>query len=130
MASVIDTIDCPNCGFEAWMDFFYKTGEEYINCSHCGYHRSATIINRNKKLTELTDDDWEIKEVKQPYGAFKYQMAGDVAVSCGTLINKQDANDFRVHMKLVYKDQVEFATITRVTRGKETVEHVVTPKSK
>lgn len=127
MGSVLDTMDCPNCGFEAWADFYYKTGEEYVNCSHCGYHYSATIKNRDKKLNELTEEDWEIKEAKQPYGAFRYQMAGDVATTCGTLTDEQEANDFRVQMKLEYQDHVNFATITRVVDSKEIVENVVEP---
>jgi uncharacterized Zn finger protein len=68
MASVLDYIECPNCGHEAMDDFYYKTGEEYVNCSHCGYHYSATIINREKRLDLLTDKDWKIEELKKPYG--------------------------------------------------------------
>ena len=62
MGSVIDYIDCPNCGNEAFSDFYYKTGEEYVNCNSCGYHYSATIINRDKPLNELTDDDKDVIE--------------------------------------------------------------------
>lgn len=36
MGSVIDYQECPNCKMEAAMDFYYKTGEEYMNCPHCG----------------------------------------------------------------------------------------------
>jgi hypothetical protein len=50
---------------EAMDDFYYKTGEEYVNCSHCGYHYSATIINREKRLDLLTDKDWKIDRVKK-----------------------------------------------------------------
>ena len=57
MGSVIDHIECPNCKQEAYSDFYYKTGEEYVNCNNCGYHRSATIVNRDKKLSELTEED-------------------------------------------------------------------------
>ena len=43
MGSVIDYIECPNCKHEAYSDFYYKTGEEYVNCQNCGYHYSATF---------------------------------------------------------------------------------------
>ena len=43
MGIVIDYIDCPNCGNEAFSDFYYKTGEEYVNCNHCGYRRTAEL---------------------------------------------------------------------------------------
>lgn len=80
-----------------------------------------------EKLNKQTDADWEIKEAKQPYGAYRYQMAGDVAISSGTLTDEQEANDFRVQMKLEYKDHINFATITRVVDGKEVIENVVEP---
>jgi hypothetical protein len=128
MGSVIDYIDCPNCKHEAYDDFNYKTGEEYTNCSNCGYHYSATIINRGKKMSELTKEDWEVKEIKQPYGAYRYKMSGEVATTCGTLATEQDANNFKVEMKLEYKDHVDFATISRAIDGKIVIEHVVEEK--
>ena len=123
MASVLDFIDCPNCGKEAISDFYYKTGEEYINCQHCGYHYSAFIKHRNKALNTLTEEDWEVKEVKQPYGAYTYKMCGEIGVTCGTLVTESDADGFRVQIKL--EDHVDFATIKRVVDNKEIVEHVV-----
>lgn len=46
---------------EAIVDYYYKTGEEYINCGNCGYHYSATIKDTDKLLTELTQDDsWSV----------------------------------------------------------------------
>ena len=125
MGSVIDYIECPNCKTEAYSDFYYKTGEEYVNCQHCGYHRSVTIINRDKKLTELTELDWEVKELKSPYGAYRYKMAGDVATTCGSLEMPEDADKFRVEMKLEYQDHVEFAQISRLFGDEIVVEDVV-----
>lgn len=125
MGSVIDYIECPNCKTEAYSDFYYKTGEEYINCNNCGYHYSATIKNRDKKLTELTEDDWEINELKDPYGAFRYKMAGEVGTICGSLATTEDADRFRVEMKLEYQDHVEFAQISRLVGDEIVVEDVV-----
>jgi hypothetical protein len=125
MGSVIDYPECPNCKHEAYSDFYYKTGEEYINCNNCGYHYSATIKNRNKKLSELTETDWKITELKNPYGAFRYKMAGDVSTCCGSLATAEDADRFRVEMKLEYQDHVEFAQISRLVDGDIVVENVV-----
>ena len=125
MASVIDYIECPNCKQEAYSDFYYKTGEEYINCNNCGYHYSATIKNRNKKLSELTETDWEITELKNPYGAFRYKMAGAVGTICGSLATAEDANKFRIEMKLEYQSHVEFAQISRLVDSDIVVEDVV-----
>jgi uncharacterized Zn finger protein len=69
MGSVSDNIECWNCKNEAHVEYYYKTGEEYINCPHCGYYYSATIISRDKRLDQLTEDDWEIEECKEPYGS-------------------------------------------------------------
>lgn len=125
MGSVIDYIECPNCKTDAYSDFYYKTGEEYINCNNCGYHYSATIKNRDKKLTELTEDDWEIDELKDPYGAFRYKMAGEIGTTCGSLTTAEDADKFRVEMKLEYQDHVEFAQISRLVGDEIVVEDVV-----
>jgi len=125
MGSVIDYIECPNCKTEAYSDFYYRTGEEYINCNNCGYHYSATIKNRNKKLTELTESDWEIFELKNPYGAYRYKMAGEVATACGSLETPEDADRFRTEMKLEYHDHVEFAQINRLIDGEIVTEDVV-----
>jgi len=125
MGSVIDYIACPNCRTEAYNDFYYKTGEEYTNCNNCGYHYSATIINRDKKLTELTESDWRVEELKNPYGAYRYKMAGDIATVCGSLISEEEANKFKVEMKLEYQDHVEFAQISRLLDGEIVVEDIV-----
>jgi len=90
MGSVIDYIECPNCKQEAYSDFYYKTGEEYVNCNNCGYHRSATIVNRDKKLSELTEEDWEIKELKKPYGAFRIKYYDALGYECGSLETEDD----------------------------------------
>ena len=85
MGSIIDYIECPNCKKEASDDLYYKTGEEYINCGNCGYHYSATIVNRDKKLNELTDSDWKIIELKSPFGAYRIKTYNSVATECGSL---------------------------------------------
>ena len=125
MGSVIDYIECPNCKQEAYSDFYYKTGEEYVNCRSCGYHRSATIVNRDKKLSELTEEDWEITELKNPYGAFQYKMAGDIGTYHGSLATAEDADKFRVEMKLEYQDHVDFALISKLDDGKIITEVIV-----
>ena len=89
MGSVLDYIECPNCKHEASDDFYYKTGEEYINCGNCGYHRSATIVNREKRLDLLTENDWKIIELKKPYGAYRIKLYQSVATQCGSLPNKK-----------------------------------------
>ena len=95
MGSIIDYIECPNCTQEAYDDFYYKTGEEYVNCNSCGYHYSATIINRDKPLNELTDDDWKITEIKNPYGAFIVKCYDQVGYTCGSVDSEESFNQIK-----------------------------------
>ena len=122
MGSIIDYIECPNCGNEAFSDFYYKTGEEYVNCNNCGYHYSATIKNRDKKLTELTEDDWEIYEIKNPYGSFRVQVKDSVSYACGSLSTEQDANDFKADMLSKKGEDVEGVWISKLVDGEIIIE--------
>lgn len=111
MGSVIDYIECPNCKQEAYSDFYYKTGEEYINCSNCGYHYSATIINRDKNLNELTEQDWQIKELKNPFASFKIKYKNNSLYTLGSLVNQEEYDNFKKHIK---EDlDIEFCSISR-----------------
>lgn len=115
MASVIDYIECPNCKQEAWMDFYYKTGEEYVNCSNCGYHKSISIVNRDKPLSELTQDDWLIEELKDPYGAYKIKHYNSVATECGSLDNDSEYGELRQYLSA--NESIEFASVSRLVDG-------------
>ena len=115
MGSVIDYIECPHCGTEAYCDFYYKTGEEYVNCNNCGYHHSATIINREKNLDELTDDDWKIVELKNPYGAYRIKTYEGVGYVCGSLKNKKQLTELK--KKLEGDSNIETFTVSRFVDG-------------
>ena len=115
MGSVIDYIECPHCGHEAYSDFYYKTGEEYVNCGNCGYHHSVTIINRDKQLNELTDDDWKIKELKNPYGAYRIKHYDSVGYECGSLSSKKQFESLKQQVEK--SDTVELFAISRFVDG-------------
>lgn len=123
MGSVIDNIECSNCKHEAFSDFYYKTGEEYINCNNCGYHASATIINRDKKLNELTDDDWKIVELKNPYGAYRISGYDSKGFACGSLENEEQANELKA--KCEQDDTIEYLQISRFVDDEIKVEIVI-----
>lgn len=116
MGSVIDYIECPNCKHEASDDFYYKTGEEYINCNNCGYHRSATIINRDKNLNELTDSDWNIEELKNPYGAYRLKVYHSVAAQCGSLENEEQYNELKKNIEADV--EIEYCSVSRFIDNK------------
>lgn len=123
MGSIIDYIECPNCGQEAYDDFYYKTGEEYINCNNCGYHRSATIINRDKALNELTNEDWEIHELKNPYGAYRYKTVGDIGTMCGSVESKEA---FEAVKKAVAEmENIEYFSLSRLIGDEIILETII-----
>ena len=124
MGSIIDYIACPNCKTEAYSDFYYKTGEEYINCNNCGYHRSAIIVNRDKPLNKLTENDWSIKELKNPYGSYRYRMAGESATTCGSLTDEDDRKSFEISIHKYPMDLYEFIQISRYINGEIIVENL------
>jgi hypothetical protein len=116
MGSVIDYIEYPNCKSEGcYLDFYYRTGEEYCNCGSCGYHHSVTIKNRDKKLNELTEDDWEAVELKNPYGSYKIKYYGSVGWSCGSLESKKQFNELKKEIE--QDDTVEYFHLSRFVDG-------------
>ena len=116
MGSVIDYIECPNCKTEAMSDFYYKTGEEYINCNNCGYHRSATIINRDKNLNELTESDWNIEELKNPFGAYRLKVYHSVSTQCGSLENEEQYNELKKNIEADV--EIEYCSVSRFIDNK------------
>lgn len=115
MGSVIDFIECPNCKQEAYDDFYYKTGEEYINCNKCGYYYSATIKNRDKKLSELTESDWKISELKNPYGAYRLKVYHHSSFQCGSLENEEQYNNFKTANEVDV--EIEYCIVSRLIDG-------------
>jgi Zn ribbon nucleic-acid-binding protein len=121
MGSVIDYIECPHCGQEAYNDFYYKTGEEYVNCQNCGYHYSATYKtdDKGKYITKDGKDNttfenliMETKEIKNPYGAYRLKYYNSVGYQCGAI---EDENDFNELKEQVMKlDNVETFTVSRL----------------
>ena len=116
MGSVLDYIECPNCKHEASDDFYYKTGEEYVNCGNCGYHRSATIINRDKNLNELTESDWNIEELKNPFGAYRLKVYHSVATQCGSLENETQYNELKKNIEADV--EIEYCSVSRFIDNK------------
>lgn len=126
MGSVIDYIECVNCKTEAYSDFYYKSGEEYINCNNCGYYYSATIKSRDKAYSELTDEDWNIQECINPYGSYRLKYKDEVGTTCGSLRNEAEWNEFK---KEVQADdnysQVEYFQLSQLVEGQIVVQHII-----
>jgi Zn ribbon nucleic-acid-binding protein len=132
MGSVIDYIECPNCEHEAFSDFYYKTGEEYINCQNCGYHYSATykrdgdgkLFTKDGTLDHSFDNlIMEINELKNPYGAYRIKYYDSVGYECGSLENEQNCVELLVQVKEL--NNVEYFSISRFVDGEIKVIDVI-----
>jgi len=127
MGSVIDYIECPNCDREAFSDFYYKTGEEYVNCNNCGYHYSATIKDRTKKISELEEDDFEIKELKNPFGAYRIKYYDSPGYVCGSLESEKQLNELKQQLEesIHVGVEVEYFSVSRFIDGEIKAETII-----
>lgn len=124
MGSVMDYIECPNCGQEAFTDFFYKTGEEYTNCGSCGYHKSVTIKNREKPLNQLTEEDWDVVELKKPYGSYRIKQYDAVGTLCGSLVDEQEKQSI-IDEYMKNSESIEFFIISKYSDGEFDYETII-----
>ena len=132
MGSVIDNIECPNCKQEAFSDFYYKTGEEYIGCNNCGYHRSAFYKRdeNGKLVTEDGTDNYkfenlimEFSELKNPYGSYRIKTYNSPATQCGSLENEDQYNKLK---EIIQEDvEIEFCSVSRFVDGEIKVEVLI-----
>ena len=132
MGSVIDYIECPHCGTEAYSDFYYKTGEEYVNCQNCGYHYSATY-KRDDDGEFVTKDGtnnytfdnliMEEKELKNPYGAYRIKHYDSVVYECGSIENETEYNELKRYSS--DDPNIELSTISRFVNGEIVVEDII-----
>lgn len=123
MGSVLDYIDCPNCKHEATMDFYYKTGEEYVFCSHCGYYSTRSIINRAKPLNQLTPEDWEHKLVDKPFGAFRVRYKGKPGATLGCIHNEEEWQDIK--NDVMHDSDVVYLALSRLIEGNIVVDVII-----
>jgi Zn ribbon nucleic-acid-binding protein len=115
MGSVIDQIECPNCREEATLDFYYKTGEEYVICGNCGYHR-ASWIDRSSDYEDVSEPKWVHEELKNPYGVYRLKNKGEIATCVGSLENEEHWNNFSIEV-MKEPDNIESFTLKRFING-------------
>ncbi len=59
MASVQDSIDCPQCSGKAFLEFHTRTLEESIFCARCGYsEHTRPIIDHQKQNADSEHRAW------------------------------------------------------------------------
>ena len=126
MGSVIDYTQCPNCKTEdAYTEFWYKSGEEMINCTKCGYYRSSFIVRDEEGKAIKIDKDkdfsfdnieWKDIHIEKPYCSFHVEHKTGIG-QIATLESKKELdkiladNDWK-------KQKVRKVTYSRLFRGK------------
>jgi len=103
MGSVMGQIECPRCkSEECFEDYYYKTGEEYVSCPDCGYHRSFFIKRDEEgKMIKLDESkelavDNVVREeslLEEPFGAYLIRYEGGSG-SGGAIPTEDDYNTF------------------------------------
>lgn len=114
MGSVIDEIECPHCKQQAMQDYYYKTDERYVTCLNCGYYHAVSLKNRDKSMSEVTDEDYEEFEVKEPYASYRIKPKGTIFSHVGSLSSEEEFEDLK--SKINY-DEVESFSISQFKDG-------------
>jgi len=103
MGSVSQDIECPRCKQEnCFSDYYYKSGEEYINCPDCGYCRifrykrdanGKFLLKDEAKSYELKNFVPEEIHLENPYGTYRVEntLGGS---TFGTLETDDDYQKF------------------------------------
>lgn len=98
MASVQDSIECPQCGGRAILEFQTRTFEEQISCPRCGYRESTRpVIDRQKQRGDpqhrpwykrRKDGEWIYRTTKR-VGLGAYFLAQKNGVSVLGVVNRK-----------------------------------------
>ena len=132
MGSVIDFIECPNCSQEAYSDFYYKSGEQYVSCSSCGYFHSQYWKRNDEGKFETLDgtDNHSFdnlimveEELKNPYGSYRLKTYQSPAYEIGSFETEDQYNNFKSN--LTEDVEIELCTVSRFVDGEIKVETLI-----
>ena len=97
MGSVIDHMDCPRCKSEyCTIDFYYKSGEEYVFCPDCGYNYQHHIERDEEGKvvkTGINGYKWTSNE-SEPYAALHLKYKKGFG-SMGHINTEEDYNQMK-----------------------------------
>lgn len=109
MGSVIDTFDCPVCKEEATRDFYYRTGEEYCYCPHCGFQEQYYFPDDSKGQLSHS-------RVDNPFGAFSVTYKDSMGTACGSYRNQEEQLEHQEHL-IAQGDKVKNYTVSQFIDG-------------
>lgn len=78
MGSVMDWVECPQCGGSMFTDYYYKSSEEYWMCKRCGKHGKVELV-RNEEGEVVFDEKGKVDyktEDLDGYGCAKIAILG------------------------------------------------------
>ena len=128
MGSFIEHIECPDCGSEAYQEFWYKTGEESVFCMSCGYSRQFEIIESEEDSEETQGlPNFKITE-HHGHGAYRIRYSGSLGYQCGAFVGPESEEEF---LRLVEneKDKLIHAEYTTFVDGELTKTIVINEES-
>lgn len=121
MYNYTETSECPNCKSPVWMEVFYETKDQYINCNTCGYHVST--FKKDPGITGFAEGNIEMQETKNPYGVVKVTFFDSPGT---TNIPVMDEVHFDMVMKeMSYHSDVKSVELSRFVDNQVIVEHII-----
>ena len=98
MGSVMDYVECTQCGGSMFRDFYYRTGEEYWMCKRCGKHGKVELV-RDEEGKVVFDEAGKVNyktEDVDGFGCVKIAVVGHGgSFSCfGSPITEDDKKEF------------------------------------
>lgn len=115
MEPVTDYLECPNCGHESYQEFRPHTGEEFIMCPHCGYHREFSIVNISEQGTEGWFPQFDLKEFGG-IGAYKVRHKGAIGHEVGSFTEPASRDEF-IRLIDENREKVEHAQYSMLIDG-------------
>ena len=112
MSGILEYLDCPHCGNEAWIDMDRWT--EHMFCSHCGYTKQTFVTNLDE-VAEGKMPQIETFLVDKPYGAYFVRYQDDTA-DAGALHDASSATALLPEIDK-YREEITEAYITRYVDG-------------
>ena len=137
MASVQDTVECPQCGGKAIDEFHTRTFEKEILCPRCGYRETTRpVIDRQKQKLDSEHRAWfkQSKAGERKYRTTKHVGFGAYYIATkngfgalGTINGKLNASMVANFKRDVAKPEIDTrrSFLTRWDPKKQCVEVIV-----
>ena len=71
----------------------------------------------------MTQDDWKISELKNPYGAYKLKVYHSPGYQCGSFSNKEEYDYF--YSEISKDVEIEFCSVSKLIDGEIVTEVII-----